>query len=312
MRPTSPFSSIPSSPSMREVPAALRAQARKRIIGGCLAAAFCVATQSAQALTVFVERLTYTQNGAIIFQDDFNDPASVPNFTGGNTASYFTFGSPGPEANGKLRLSTDNGALSASASGIPTIATRIRLNNNINPNNPIGIRPDLIFGASVLVDLPAAGFGVGESFSLRLGEFTPGGTIVRGLQLRVGRIGDAAPRVAYRVEDFQADTITTLNSSPLVIPGGADQMLLMFDRASVNSLVTGAFQFFDNGVEDGALVTLGSGATPFVFEDRMRIDVLVSTTVVPVPGSLALLLSGVVMAGLAARKRGRKHGAAAL
>jgi hypothetical protein len=125
----------------------------------------------------------------------------------------------------------------------------------------------------------------------------------------------------FRIEDFQADEVTNVGSTPLLIPGGADQMLLSLDRRrAVDPLtglvqlfpVTASFQFFDGGAEDGGVATLGGSITPFLYEDRMRIDILVSTTVVPVPGSLALLLSGVAIAGLAARKRGRNSTAVAL
>jgi hypothetical protein len=284
-----------------------RRDIRNSVFVACLAALLVAASQSAHALTVFVERLTYTANGSIAFQDEFNDPASVPNFSNGNPGAYSSFGSPGPEANGKLRMSTDNGLPASGATGTPTIATRLRLNSNVNPNNQTGIRPAIGFGASVLFDLPGAGFGAGEGFSLRLGEITPGGTLVRSMQLRVGRIGDAAPRIAFRLEDFLADTITTISSTALVIPGGADQLLLSLDRTASGNPVTAAFQFFDDGVEDGAQFSFGGSITPFLYEDRMRIEMLVSATVVPVPGSLALLLSGVAVAGIAAGKRGRKR-----
>ena len=48
------------------------------LLGGLVAAVLVVGAHPAHALTVFVERLTYTENGSIAFQDEFNDPLSVP------------------------------------------------------------------------------------------------------------------------------------------------------------------------------------------------------------------------------------------
>jgi hypothetical protein len=283
----------------------------KRLLGSCLAAVLVAGPHSAHALTVFVERLIYTENGSIAFQDEFNDPLSVPAFSNGTPGSYVAFGSPGPEANGKLRMSTDDGRATALASGVPVSNTRLRLNDNIHPSVPTGIRPGIAFGASALFDLPVTGFGAGEGFSLRLGETASSGDFVRTMRLRVGRVGNGAPGVVFRIEDYVTDTVTTVYSAPLLIPGGADQMLLLLDRRGADTPVTGSFRFFSDGAESGLLNTSGVGITPFLYADRMNVEVVASKNVVPVPGSLVLLLSGVAVAGLAARKRGRKSRTAA-
>jgi hypothetical protein len=132
------------------------------------------------------------------------------------------------------------------------------------------------------------------------------------MRLRVGRVGNGAPGVVFRIEDYVTDTVTTVDSAPLLIPGGADQMLLLLDRRGADAPVTGGFRFFRNGAEYGWLNTSSVGIAPFRYADRMNVEIIVSTSVVPVPGSLALLLSGVAIAGLAARKRGRNSTAAAL
>jgi hypothetical protein len=275
-------------------------------VGGLVAAVLVAGAYPAHALTVFVERLTYTENGSIAFQDEFNDPLSVPAFSNGTPGSYVIHGSPGPEANGKLRMSTDDGRIALNAIGGSVISTRLRLNDNRNTSVPTGIRPGITFSASALFDLPASGFGPGEGFSLSLREYTPGGGAARTMRLRAGRAGDAAPSIHWYADDFLADTITTVDSAPLLIPGGADQMLLLLDRRGANSPVTGGFQFFRNGAEYGWLNTSSVGIAPFLYADRMNAEIIVSTTVVPVPGSLALLLSGAAIVGLAAGKRGRK------
>jgi len=282
------------------------------LLGGLVAAVLVVGAHPAHALTVFVERLTYTENGSIAFQDEFNDPLSVPAFSNGTPGSYVVHGSPGPEANGKLRMSTDDGRATALASGVPVSNTSLRLNDNVDPRVPTGIRPGIAFGASALFDLPVTGFGPGEGFSLRLGETASSGDFVRTMRLRVGRVGNGAPGVVFRIEDYVTDTVTTVDSAPLLIPGGADQMLLLLDRRGADAPVTGGFRFFRNGAEYGWLNTSSIGIAPFLYADRMNAEIIVSTNVVPVPGSLALLLSGVAVAGLAARKRGRNSTAAAL
>jgi len=282
------------------------------LLGGLVAAVLVVGAHPAHALTVFVERLTYTENGSIAFQDEFNDPLSVPAFSNGTPGSYVVHGSPGPEANGKLRMSTDDGRIALNAIGGSVISTRLRLNDNRNTSVPTGIRPGITFSASALFDLPASGFGPGEGFSLALREYTPGGGAAHTMRLRAGRAGNAAPSIHWYADDWIADTITTVDSAPLLIPGGADQILLLLDRRGADTPVTGSFRFFDDGAESGFLNTSGFGITPFQYADRMNVEIIVSTSVVPVPGSLVLLLSGVAVAGLVARKRGRNSRAAVL
>jgi hypothetical protein len=100
----------------------------------------------------------------------------------------------------------------------------------------------------------------------------------------------------------ETDPTPDPDPDPVVTDGGIN---------GAGAPVTGAFQFFDDGVEAGGLTTFGGSFTPFLYEQRLRMDILVSAPIVPVPSSLALLLSGVAIAGLAAGKRGRKSRAAA-
>jgi hypothetical protein len=275
----------------------------------CLSVALVAGSSAANAVTVFVDHLTYTLNGSTAFQDDFGrvNLLPPPNFVGGNIANYFTLGTPVMTGNGKVLMSTDNGAPSFSANNIPTITTRIRLSNNIDHTVNTGIRPGTTFGASVLFDLPS-GFGLGEGFTLRLAEFNPSATLTRGLAIRVGANNAGIRNIAFRTEDFLADSIANVSTNPFSPPANATQMLLSLDRLSAGGQVTASFGFLDSqGADIGSMTNMTGGIVPFAYgSERMRIDVLVSTTVIPVPGSLMLLMSGIAVAGMAARKRSRK------
>lgn len=116
----------------------------------------------------------------------------------------------------------------------------------------------------------------------------------------------AQPRITYLLQDFDASTVVTLGNVALAPPVGADQILLMLTRPSAtNNDFWGSFSYLSGG-----LVVGGGGfqvpAALFQGESFVRAQFFVAEAVaapVPEPENYALMLAGLRVMGLIARRR---------
>lgn len=102
-------------------------------------------------------------------------------------------------------------------------------------------------------------------------------------------------------QDYTAHTITTVASMALDL--SHEQIFLKFERDNTaNDLAHATFQYWDADAPVGSVQSLGD-ALLFQGQDWVRADTQQETPVVPIPGTLLLLLGGLGALIAARRKR---------
>ncbi|NUZ05330.1 PEP-CTERM sorting domain-containing protein [Piscinibacter koreensis] len=281
---------------------------RTLVLGATVAASF-----ESAAIVVEIDRFTISRDGVVVFDDTFNDgaaPPSAPNFSTGAPLTYNVQGTlpAGSESGGRLRLNTDLGMPTANAVGLPRRIVGALLPTDIAAGGTqLGLGN--VLSESGLFGLVVPTGPMFSTYGIRFTDAAAAGA-QQFVQLGV-RYNDVAgrPEVYYILQDFVANTVTTLGASLLAPPVGADQIQLTLDRRSTsNGDVFGSWSFLSAGANIGG----GSFATPgtvFAGESFVRGQFFaaedVTTAAIPEPAGAALLLSALGAAGLSARRRRR-------
>jgi len=261
---------------------------------------------TSHAIIVNIDQFSITRDGGAFFSDGFSDgvpPPSAPNFASGTAASYSVLGTipNNAESGGLLQLNSANGALSANATEAPRLtlaatlltsttggATQLGTGNTLVETGlfSLTIPPGPLFSAYGIQFTDAAGAGANQLVQLfvRFNEAT------------------GQPQIAYILQDFVANTITTLGTSPLNLSLGADQILFTLSRPNVgDNNFFGSFSYLSGG----SIVGGGSFATPGVLfqgENFVRGRFFVAEAI-PEPETYAMLLAGLGLLGFVARRR---------
>ena len=252
-----------------------------------------------------------TYEGAgIFYRDSFDDglePPSGGSFFGPNPGNYFTSGSYGAtdESGNKLRLDSSMGTVGTNAAGQGRRNQQSILNSNIDPANSVqGLKQAFhTFSIYGRFDLALPPQPV-DSYRIFLQDSGGGLFNTEDLGVGVQRLEDGSVVVRFVRQDFVAGTLVVLDEDLLTFPAGADQIELRLQRASLSDdLVSAAYRFWD----DGAPVTpftVMDGATEF-FNTRPwgRAGFRAFEALVPEPGTLALLLSGLGLLAFFGRRR---------
>ena len=140
----------------------------------------------------------------------------------------------GAEAGGLLQLNSANGAATANAAGFSRVAViGTLLTSTTGGATQLGIGDVLTLSGTFGLTIPTGPYvsGYGVRFSDSANNVTH-----QLAQLYVGYndvIGQS--QIAYILQDFDADTITTLGATLLGAPVGADQIRLTISRPSTTA-----------------------------------------------------------------------------
>lgn len=238
----------------------------------------------------------------LLLGDSFDNgsPLVGPNFTAsGLPADYTLQGlAAGADAalavreqGGTLLLDPNYGAVSANAEGGLGRSLRLRLLTNIDPNLPsAGLPRSRSFAAALRLSLTSMP-NAGESVGFRLSDgFSNNNNNVIELFVAEGALGDT---IVFRTQDFVNGQITLHNTAPLLAPAGADTLVLVLSHPTANTdQIYGVYGYADaGGALMGDLTTFANNATAFDGESFTRVE-LRATTLVPEPGSWAMLAGG--------------------
>jgi len=205
-----------------------------------------------------IDNLTITKNGAVIFEDAFDDdsaPPSSPNFSNGNPTTYGTTG-VFSESDGQAYM---DGSVAGPAIGVgtpdPFVGHFATVRTNIDPNNlAAGLKIDDDFKveglfALTLPDTVREGYGIRLTDRLIGGMGTPpdqpGDDAI---ELVVRRALDGIVRVQLIETDFANDERTLIQSRTLNV-GSNDQIMLRLEHdASTPGQVYASFDLLTTGV----------------------------------------------------------------
>lgn len=255
---------------------------------------------------VFVDHF---DNGRVPHND--NTPDNTPFFTNGTPASYSVFGTVGPEQDGRLILDSsgfvdnDYGTLRSN----DTLNTNT--NNTTDPNDPsykLGLKAwNTNFFVVGVWDFTNPGKGKG-SYGVRFNASSGGGTGDDVVSLAVqGREGDGGAVISFLHFDNSNGKSTVLDRA--VLETGHDQIALALgylDTDGNGSKEVGAGYFFIDSGMPGQLNALDATIPIFNGENWSRAAFYAADTnpvPVPEPSEYALLLAGLGLVGLAARRR---------
>jgi hypothetical protein len=278
-----------------------------------VAASLFAATGSAQALVVHLDDLLVVRDGSIFFHDSFGDGLPPPSVEANTEVCgaqapncYGVFGAfpAGAESGGRLRLDTAAGLPSESSLGTDVVTQRIRLVSNRSdaPEDASrGLKIGRAFSASAVFDLVVP--GPGDSYTLRFEDMHANEPAANSrndylqLQVRRSSTAGALPEIALRKQDFIADSLATIASTPLDLSLGADQIRLTLEHGTANSTQVHASWAYLAG---GAVVAQGAFSEPgtiFTGETFTRVAVLATALPVPEPATWATMLFGLGMLG---------------
>lgn len=243
-------------------------------------------------------------NGNLVFLDPFSDgnaPPNAPSFNNGNSGSYSTTGTFGPESGGKLALNT--------ALGVPTEATgrpgqnlvlNARLQTNIDQTNTTnGLKAANDFIVSGLFDLSTLPGNLREGFGVRLSDGGISASVNDNVELMVRRNVAGELVVSYRRVDIVADLVTTIDS--ILFELGHQQVLLELSKLNAATrTITASFAYVDGGTI-GTRTVFANTTDIFNGETATRASFR-ATTPIPLPPTAFLALLGLA-AMVLVRKR---------
>ncbi|MDP2822298.1 MAG: PEP-CTERM sorting domain-containing protein [Sulfuritalea sp.] len=263
---------------------------RLKIISVCLVLAMQMGIGTAQAETYPLGQFNVT-SGFTIFADDFADGIQPPSGPWGASSYWGLHGSfpAGVEAGGALVLDpATNGA------PVPGFPGRVSVAGYAPIWNQLGT-PFLISGAFAL-KAPLSG----DVYGLNARKYSWDGTAFvndnLALMLRVGNVG-GSPFVQLATVDYASSVVTILGSQAISTSGHTGLGLyLAYDGAAP---IHAAYQYFDGTTPFGTPVSVGSAAYG---GDAHRLGFFASAPI-PEPETYAMLLAGLGLLGLIARRR---------
>lgn len=292
-------------------------QHQRTLVRWVVSTTLCLGCASANAFITYIDEFRIVRSGATFFLDTFDDgvePPIVPNaFNCAAAPSCYSLSgtfNTDDEAGGKLRMNTALGGEVESAIGNPRIFQRASLLSNrsdLPADMNAGLKRHRVFSASVVYDLVVP--GPADQMQVRLADphantADPGHrSDTLSLAVRRDDAPGAMPVIRFFEQNFNAGTLTEIDSTPLNLALGADQIRLTLAHSVADS--TEIFAAWDY-LSGGGVVASGSFATPgniFDGETFTRADFGVSA-MIPEPETYAMLLAGIGV--LVWRLRGRR------
>lgn len=301
------------------------------------------------AIEVSIDQFSIARDGNVFFTDTFNAPGGgppagpsniAPNYnpaiygTGRNTPLGYhvldntTVGSTSGTTlstagtGNVLPLDTASGAAVANAEGAVRHEIAVTLLTNVASVTAASALTSFnVLSETGLFDLTIPTGPLFSAYGIRFSDNLPNATPSHPdgqlLQLFV-RYNDTALRaeIAYILQDFGANTITLLGSTPLLpaLPAGADQIQFTLGQNTAGGSFFGRYEFFDDGVGLG-VHALGSGN---LFSDSsfqfVRGQFFVAegvTAAIPEPEIYAMMMVGLGLLGWVGRRKKLKEAAAA-
>jgi len=285
------------------------------LIRGLVAALGIGWTTLGHALVVDVQEFSVTRNGALWFSDSFADgnaPPNAPDFVIGAPASYSVFGAipSNSEASGRLRLDSANGAVTQSATEQPRLrvhATLLSDSSSAPADLGAGLKSDDTISVAGIFSLPTPSGSLASSYGIQVGDFS---SVSDPLHRLVQTSVDFdhfrnETLVRFSLFDFDFNVWATFGSILVVPPAGADAILLGINRPDATSKeFFGSFAYVTAGVV-GPLTAVGVPFELFQHEQFVQARMFVEVSPVPEPETYALMLAGLGLVGLAARRRKR-------
>lgn len=293
---------------------------------GIAAIALGTAALCAQAAVYTLDDFQVVRNGALIFDDSFDDGLAPPQgtvFLGTTTPGYpanrvvgdFT----GAESGGRLQLDPSRRGLATvnPITGLPDgllfQAAYLNVNTQSTPDTAArGLKLNHSFTVSGLFDLVTPGpTSTLDAYGIRLADFDNTGTTGWNdvIDLEVFRSAQTGlPRLFFIDRDLRAGTRTVLGSV-LLDPAAGDQILLAFTKPTVDDpTIVASWQYVAQGVAVGAPVLFAATARAFDGEVFTRPGFFAIASV-PEPAGAGLMLAG--LAVLAWRRRSARAAHAA-
>lgn len=300
---------------------------------------------TSHAMEVSIDQFSITRDGNVFFTDTFNAPGGgppagpsniAPNYnpaiygTGQNTplgyhvldntavgsTSGTTLSTAG--TGNVLPLDTANGAAGVNAEGAVRHEISVTLLTNVaSVTASSALTSFKMLSETGLFDLTIPTGPLFSAYGIRFSDNLPNATPSHPdgqlLQLFV-RFSDSTGQaeIAYILQDFGANTITTLGSTPLLpaLPAGADQIQFTLSQNTAGGSFFGSYEFFDDGIGLG-VHGLGSGN---LFSDSnfqfVRGQFFVAQAI-PEPEIYAMMMVGLGLLGWVGRRKKLKEAAAA-
>lgn len=297
------------------------------VLGGSVLAGVLGVAQSASASPVEVEQVRLVRGGTfsdwmagtnIIFDDamDNGNPLTGPNFSNGSPSSYTfhnlqnlaDFNLAFSETGGRLQMNGEYGLVRPNAEDLSPNRSigLILLTNTADPDRGLSKSTSFAAGALFAYQAPAAGYG----YMVRLADRFSDNSDYADLRI----INDGAgSTINFRRQDFSTGTITHSVAKPLTVPDGASFIALGLGQEDAGSgEIQGYYAFTDaNGnllgnVNHFGQTTIFNGVINGVNETHTRFEIR-AIAPVPEPEGYAMLLAGLCLMGVIARRRKNRH-----
>ena len=259
------------------------------------------------AQSYYIDDFSIMKDGGTFFHETFSEgvlPPVAPSFMCGTPPCYSTNGIfvPADLAGGKLRLDPlGQGVLTTNAIGTSTLtlSATLKSSNSNDPLNTSGLKSGSTFSVTGIFDLVAPGTG---QYGIRLTDSSSGAPGRDVLDLRVIDVGAGQMAIRYQVQDFVAGTLSKLQTVN-IDPTGHDQIALVLSHVANIDAITASFQYLSVGVLLGAPTVLGTTANIFTDGNIWTRADFRATAPVPEPETYALMLAGLSVLGVVARRR---------
>lgn len=277
----------------------------RRFSSVILAAAFLLAAPAAPGFETFIHEFKLTKNGAIFFNDVFNDGIEPPQappllIAPFNPVSYGVVGTypDGSEAHGQLLLNSAFGNLAVSPVGGPVYIQFARVLTNSSPTSPAGLKDFHTFSVSGIFDTVPVPVGGGYGIAL----IDPQATAFNALSFGVRNLDGTGPKVGLQYVD-NVNGISTVIGTETAVDSGRQIELQLVRASTASDVVTASYRYVGDTsfIEIADPMGLGRVFTSANWtQGEFRIFQLV-----PEPSTYLMLLAGLAfLVGVTRRRLG--------